>query len=82
MRQFLMAGIMMAALALSAVAQDWYHERDERFRGEQWKIPHLHAREVRSGTRLERQGRRQRAQTATDQYHPPQSAKPMPEDSN
>jgi len=27
----------MAALALSAVGQDWYHEREERFRGEQWR---------------------------------------------
>jgi hypothetical protein len=27
----------MAAFALSAGAQDWYHEREERFRGEQWR---------------------------------------------
>jgi hypothetical protein len=27
----------MTALALSALAQDWYHEREERFRGEQWR---------------------------------------------
>jgi hypothetical protein len=27
----------MTALTLSAAAQDWYHERDERFRGEQWR---------------------------------------------
>jgi hypothetical protein len=30
----------MVALALSAVAQDWYHEREERYRGEQWR-PHI-----------------------------------------
>ena len=27
----------MAALALSAIAQDWYHEREGRFRGEEWR---------------------------------------------
>ena len=28
---------MMAAFTLSIAAQDWYHEREERFRGEQWR---------------------------------------------
>lgn len=28
---------MIAALAVSVAAQDWYHERDERFRGEEWR---------------------------------------------
>jgi hypothetical protein len=28
------SGLIVAALALSAAAQDWYHDRDERFRGE------------------------------------------------
>ncbi len=37
MRRFLTAGIIMGALGLSAIAQDWYHEREERFRGEQWR---------------------------------------------
>jgi hypothetical protein len=37
MRRFLTVGLIMTALALSAVAQDWYHEREERFRGEQWR---------------------------------------------
>ena len=37
MRQTITAGLIMAALALSAVGQDWYHEREERFRGEQWR---------------------------------------------
>ena len=37
MSRFLTAAVIMGALALSAVAQDWYHERDERFRGEQWR---------------------------------------------
>jgi hypothetical protein len=27
----------MAALAFTAVAQDWYHDREERFRGEAWR---------------------------------------------
>jgi hypothetical protein len=30
-------GAIVAALALSAVAQDWYHDREERFRGEEWR---------------------------------------------
>jgi hypothetical protein len=28
---------MLAALAATAVAQDWYHEREERYRGEGWR---------------------------------------------
>ena len=35
--RFLTVGVIMMALALSALAQDWYHEREERFRGEQWR---------------------------------------------
>ena len=27
----------MAAWAVSAFAQDWYHEREERYRGEEWR---------------------------------------------
>ena len=27
----------MAAFALSAAGQDWYKEREDRFRGEQWR---------------------------------------------
>jgi hypothetical protein len=27
----------MVALALSAAAQDWYHEREERYKGDQWR---------------------------------------------
>jgi hypothetical protein len=37
MRRFLTVGGIIAALALNAIAQDWYHEREERFRGEQWR---------------------------------------------
>ncbi|HTB20838.1 MAG TPA: hypothetical protein VK708_22095 [Bryobacteraceae bacterium] len=40
MRRILIAGVIMAALALSAAAQDWYQQREERFRGEQWR-PHI-----------------------------------------
>ena len=29
--------LIVAALAFSAAAQDWYHDRDERFRGEGWE---------------------------------------------
>ena len=37
MSRFLTAGLIMTALTLSTAAQDWYHDRDERFRGEQWR---------------------------------------------
>ncbi len=37
MKRFITAGVILAALALTAAAQDWYHDRDERFRGEQWR---------------------------------------------
>jgi len=40
MSRLLIKGMIFAALSWSAGAQDWYHERDERFRGEQWR-PHL-----------------------------------------
>ena len=38
MKRTLTAGIVVAALAFSA--QDWYHDREERFRGEGWR-PHV-----------------------------------------
>jgi hypothetical protein len=34
MRRTSISGLIVAALAFSAAAQDWYHDRDERFRGE------------------------------------------------
>ena len=40
MKRTFTAGIIVAALAFSAVAQDWYHDREERFRGEEWR-PHI-----------------------------------------
>jgi hypothetical protein len=40
MKRTFTAGIIVAALALSATAQDWYHDREERFRGEEWR-PHI-----------------------------------------
>jgi hypothetical protein len=40
MTRFLNTAVMMTALALSVAAQDWYHDREERFRGDQWR-PHL-----------------------------------------
>ena len=27
----------MAVFALGALAQDWYHQREERYRGEEWR---------------------------------------------
>jgi hypothetical protein len=40
MNRVLTTGIVMATLALSAAAQDWYQQREERFRGDDWR-PHL-----------------------------------------
>jgi hypothetical protein len=37
MKRTLTAGVIFAALAFSAVAQDWYHDREERYRGEEWR---------------------------------------------
>jgi hypothetical protein len=37
MKRFFAAGLVMAVFALTAVAQDWYREREERYRGEQWR---------------------------------------------
>ena len=37
MRIFTAAMTIAAFLALTAAAQDWYHERDEHFRGENWR---------------------------------------------
>lgn len=38
MKHFLKAGIVLLALfGLNAAAQDWYHDRDERFRGDDWR---------------------------------------------
>jgi hypothetical protein len=63
MQRFVTAGIIMAALALSAVAQDWYHERQERYRGEQWRAHvFMHVRtdleHVWSGRAADREQRR------------------------
>lgn len=40
MKRAFTAGAIIAALAFSAAAQDWYHDREERFRGEAWR-PHI-----------------------------------------
>jgi hypothetical protein len=40
MKQIIKVGLIVSALAASAFAQDWYHEREERYRGEDWR-PHV-----------------------------------------
>jgi hypothetical protein len=40
MKRTLTGALILAALAFGAAAQDWYHDRDERFRGEGWR-PHV-----------------------------------------
>jgi hypothetical protein len=42
MSRFFTTGVLLGAFALSAAAQDWYHDRDERFQGEGWRM-HLFA---------------------------------------
>lgn len=38
MRKNVAAGLILSAfVALSAAAQDWYHDRDERYQGGQWR---------------------------------------------
>ena len=37
MKQLFTTGILMAALTISAAAQDWYHQREDRFHGDEWK---------------------------------------------
>jgi hypothetical protein len=38
MKKIFTAGLLMlACLALNAAAQDWYHDREARFQGEQWR---------------------------------------------
>jgi hypothetical protein len=45
MKQIVIAGLAMAALALSAFGQDWYHEPEERYQGERWRAQiFLHVR--------------------------------------
>lgn len=37
--------VLIAGLVVSAAAQDWYHEREERFKGEGWRAKvFLHVR--------------------------------------
>ena len=40
MKRIISAGVILTALAFSAASQDWYHDREERFRGEEWR-PHI-----------------------------------------
>lgn len=38
MKRNITAGVILAVfVTLSAAAQDWYHDRDARYQGEQWK---------------------------------------------
>ncbi len=39
MKRMLVAGVLsLATLALTLGAQDWYHDREDRFRGEEWRM--------------------------------------------
>jgi hypothetical protein len=38
MKQSFQAGLLiMACFGMQAIAQDWYHDREGRFQGEQWR---------------------------------------------
>ncbi len=37
MKQILTAGVLLTAMVVGAAAQDWYHAREERYRGEGWR---------------------------------------------
>jgi hypothetical protein len=38
MKKIIMTGLLAVVFfGLSTAAQDWYHDRDERFRGDQWR---------------------------------------------
>jgi hypothetical protein len=40
MKRIITAGVLFAALALGAGAQDWYHDREDRYHGDDWR-PHV-----------------------------------------
>ena len=40
MKRSITMGLLVSALALGALAQDWYQERHTRFAGEEWR-PHI-----------------------------------------
>ena len=40
MRRIITTGLVIAAMGLTALAQDWYHDRDQRYQGEEWR-PHI-----------------------------------------
>jgi hypothetical protein len=40
MKQSMMAVLILASVTSIAFAQDWYHDRDERYNGDQWR-PHV-----------------------------------------
>jgi hypothetical protein len=37
MKRTFKVGVIISALAFGAAAQDWYHDREARFRGEAWR---------------------------------------------
>ena len=37
MNRTIIFSIVTASLTITAFAQDWYHEREDRYRGEQWR---------------------------------------------
>ena len=42
MSRLFTTGVLLGTFVLGAAAQDWYHDRDERFQGEGWRM-HLFA---------------------------------------
>lgn len=40
MRPIVTTGFVIAAMALTAIAQDWYQDRTQRYQGDEWR-PHI-----------------------------------------
>src|SRR5580700_6104953 len=40
MRRIVSTGLVIAAMAMTAFAQDWDHDRDQRYQGDAWR-PHI-----------------------------------------
>lgn len=40
MRRFLTTGLVIAAMAATALAQDWYQDREHRYQADDWR-PHI-----------------------------------------
>jgi hypothetical protein len=54
MRRFLTTDFVIAAMALTAFAQDWYQGRDQRYQLDEWRAHIFDYVRTESGTCMER----------------------------